>query len=124
MGRALLATLERSAPDLLPMAPLLADVMQVEVPSTPESDRIDPQFRADRTADLVGRPLGRLVPGPLVVVVEEAHWADGASVALLNRLAFATAGRPWAVVVVRRGETAASPRHPGSASTCDRCRRT
>jgi class 3 adenylate cyclase/tetratricopeptide (TPR) repeat protein len=105
MGRALLATLERSAPDLVPMASLLADVVQVEVASSPESDRIDPQFRADRTADLVVDLLGRLVPGPLVVVVEEAHWADGASVALLNRLAFATEGRPWAVVVVRRGET-------------------
>jgi tetratricopeptide (TPR) repeat protein len=105
MGQALLTTLRRWAPDLLPMASLLADVVQVEVPSTKESDRIDPQFRADRTADLVIDVIGRMVPGPLVVVVEEAHWADGASVALLNRLAFATEGRPWAVVVVRRGET-------------------
>ncbi|HET6966854.1 MAG TPA: AAA family ATPase, partial [Ornithinibacter sp.] len=105
MGRAMQTTLRRSAPDLLPMAALLADVVQVEVPSTPEADRIDPQFRADRTADLVIDLLGRAVPGPLVVVVEEAHWADGASVALLTRLAFATVGRPWAVVVVRRGET-------------------
>ena len=44
------------------------------------------------------------VPGRSCVVVEEAHWADGASAGLLDRLAFATAGRPWAVVVVRRGE--------------------
>ena len=105
MGQSLLATLQRSAPDLLPMASLLADVIQVEVPSSPEADRIDPQFRADRTADLVIDLLGRLVPGPLVILVEEAHWADGASGALLTRLAFAAEGRAWAVVVVRRGET-------------------
>ena len=105
MGEAAPHHPQRAAPDLVPMASLLADVMQVEVAPSPESDRIDPQFRADRTADLVVDLLGRLVPGPLVVVVEEAHWADGASVALLNRLAFATEGRPWAVVVVRRGET-------------------
>ena len=117
MGRALLASLQRWAPDLLPMASLLADVVQVEVPSTPEADRIDPQFRADRTADLVIDVIGRVVPGPLVVVVEEAHWADGASVALLNRLAFATDGRPWAVVVVRRGETGGFA--PGSGVRVD-----
>ena len=35
MGRALLGSLQRWAPDLLPMASLLADVVQVEVPSTP-----------------------------------------------------------------------------------------
>ncbi|MFL6080151.1 MAG: adenylate/guanylate cyclase domain-containing protein [Ornithinibacter sp.] len=105
MGRALLLTLEQSAPDVLPMAPLLADVVQVEVPSTPEAERIDPQYRADRVADVVIALLAHLVPGRLTLVVEEAHWADGASVALLGRLAFATAGRPWAVLVVRRGDT-------------------
>ena len=105
MGTALLAALERSAPDLLPMAPLLADVAQVDVPATPEADRIDPQYRADRAADVVIDLLARLVPGPVVLVVEEAHWADGASAALLGRVAFATAGRPWAVLVVRRGDT-------------------
>ena len=102
---ALLAGLERFAPDLLPMAPLLADITQVDVPGTPEADRIDPQYRGDRAADVVIDLLGRLMPGPLVIVVEEAHWADGASAALLDRVAFATAGRPWAVLVVRRGET-------------------
>ena len=61
--------------------------------------------------------IGRVVRGPLVVVVEEAHWADGASVALLNRLAFATEGRPWAVVVVRRGETGGFA--PGSGVRVD-----
>jgi len=104
MGRDLLVTVGRVAPELLPMAPLLADVIQVVVPPTQEADRIDPQYRADRAADVVIDLLGRLVPGPLVLVIEEAHWADGASVALLGRLAFATAGRPWAVLVVRRAD--------------------
>jgi tetratricopeptide (TPR) repeat protein len=86
------------------MAPLLADIAQVDVPPTPEADRIDPQYRGDRAADVVVELLARLVPGPVVLVVEEAHWADGASAALLARVAFATAGRPWAVLVVRRGD--------------------
>lgn len=104
MGSALLDSLRRSAPDLLPMAPLLADIVQVDVPATPEADRIDPQYRGDRAADVVIDLIGRLMPGPVALVVEEAHWADGASAALLTRVAFATAGRPWAVLVVRRGE--------------------
>ena len=87
------------------MAPLLADVVQVTVPETPEAARIDPQYRADRAADIVIDLISRLVPGPIVLVVEEAHWADGASAHLLDRVAFATDGRPWAVVAVRRGDT-------------------
>ena len=104
MGRAMLATLGRVAPDLLPLAPLLADVAQVDVPGTPEADRIDPQFRADRVADVVISLVERLLPGRLAVVVEDAHWADGASVRLLDRVAGAAAGRPWVVLSVRRGE--------------------
>ncbi len=105
MGGALLATLADRAPELLPMAPLLADVVQVGVPDTPEASRVDAQYRADRVADVVIALLDRLLPGPLVIVVEDAHWADGASVHLLGRLAAATSGRPWAVLVVRRGDT-------------------
>ena len=55
MGQALLATLATVAPDLLPMAPLIADVVQVDVPSTPEVDQLDPQYRPDRLADALVR---------------------------------------------------------------------
>ncbi|NHA67640.1 adenylate/guanylate cyclase domain-containing protein [Phycicoccus flavus] len=102
MGGALVRAVQESAPDLLPLLPLLADVVQVPVPPTPEADLVDPQFRADRTADVVVDLLGRLVAGPLVVLVEEAHWADAASSSLLERLAAASTGRPWLVVAVRR----------------------
>ena len=104
MGQALLATLGQVAPDLLPMAPLLADVVQVDVPSTPEVDQLDPQYRPDRLADAVVRLVDAMMPGPLVLVAEEAHWADGASARLLDRIAAASSGRPWAVIAVRRGE--------------------
>jgi class 3 adenylate cyclase/tetratricopeptide (TPR) repeat protein len=105
MGQALTAALARLAPELLPMAPLLADVVQVDVPATPEADLIDEQFRADRLADVLVELLERTQTRPIVVLVEEAHWADEASSRLLERFATATAGRPWAVVAIRRGET-------------------
>ncbi len=119
MGAVLLETLRRAAPKLLPFAPLLADVAQVSVPSTPEVDRIDPEFRADRVADVVIDLVERLVPGPFAVVVEEAHWADGASAHLLGRLSSATDGRPWAVVCVRRGEETGFLPEGGTRVTLD-----
>ncbi len=105
MGQALLRTLEAYASDLMPFAPLVADVVQVDVPPTPESDRIDPQYRADRVADIVIELVARVLPGSVAVVVEDAQWADGASARLLARVAGAASGRRWAVLVVRRGES-------------------
>ena len=114
-ARALLDTLEQSAPDLLPLAPLLADVAQVDVPATPEADRIDPQFRADRVADVLIELTGRLLAQAVVMLVEDAHWADGASAHLLDRVAVAATGRPWAVITCTAGRGAGSPRR-GSTS--------
>ncbi len=102
MGRALLDVLGRVSPELLPMAPLLADLVQVDVPSTPEVDQLDAQYRPDRLADAVVRLMERALPGRLLVIAEEAHWADAASARLLDRIAAAAVGRPWAVVAVRR----------------------
>ncbi len=104
MGADLLSCLEARAPDLLPLAPLLADVVHVGVPATPEADRVEPEFRADRVADVVIALLDHVLPEPLALVVEDAHWADGASAHLLGRIAAATAGRPWGLLVVRRGD--------------------
>jgi class 3 adenylate cyclase/tetratricopeptide (TPR) repeat protein len=104
MGGQLLEALETSAPDLLPMAPLIADVVSVEVPSTPEADAIDPQFRPDVLAATLLLLFDRLRPGPLLVVADGAQWIDRASARLLDRMTWATGDRPWAVVVIRRGD--------------------
>ncbi|HET7899762.1 MAG TPA: adenylate/guanylate cyclase domain-containing protein, partial [Candidatus Nanopelagicales bacterium] len=104
MAETLLARFERLMPDLLPLAPLLADVVNVPLPPTPESAAIEPRYRPDRIADIVLRLLEVAVRGPLVIHVEEAHWADGASTTVLQRVAQATEGHPWALVVARRDE--------------------
>ena len=102
MGRALVEALSRLAPDLEPLAPLLADIVQVEVEETPESTAIDPQYRPEVVARLLLDIVGRTTSGPLVLVAEEAHWADRASAALLERIGLACDGRDWVVIVVRR----------------------
>jgi tetratricopeptide (TPR) repeat protein len=102
MTSALLAAFERLLPELLPLAPLLEDVVNIPIPSTPEAAAIEPQYRPDRIADIVLRLVERGVRGPFVLQVEEAHWADSASIAVLRRIADSVDGRPWAVVVARR----------------------
>lgn len=102
MGKALIEALERIAPALVGLAPLLADVAQVEVPPTAEVDQLDPRYRPDRLADAFVRLLERALPGRLVIAVEEAHWADAASVRLLDRVAAESADRPWALLAIRR----------------------
>lgn len=104
MGQALLAALGRMAPELVSSAPLLADVAQVDVPSTPEVDQLDPRYRPDRVADAFVRLLDRVLPGRVVVAVEEAHWADAASARLLDRIAAESADRSWAVLAIRRSD--------------------
>ena len=102
MADALVARVGALMPDLLPLAPLLEDVVNVPIPPTPESAAIEPRYRPARIADMVVRLIESSVPGALVLLVEEGHWADNASIAILGRLADATDGRPWALVVARR----------------------
>ena len=73
MGRQLVSTLAAVAPDLVAMAPLIADVAHVEVPNTPEAAAIDPQYRPDRLADVLVSLVSAMIPGPIVLIAEEAH---------------------------------------------------
>ena len=102
----LLAGVDRLAPDLLPMAPLLGDLAHVDVPSTPESKAIEPRYRRDRLADVFTTLFERVDAERLVISVEDAHWMDEASTHLLGKLAAATANHPWLLVSTRRGTEA------------------
>ena len=104
MAAQLIDTTRRIMPDLLPLVPLLTDVVQVPFAQTPEANAIEPKFRPERIADMLVRLIEATVPGPFVLLVEEAHWADSASIAVLRRVADAVEGRPWAVIVARRDE--------------------
>lgn len=104
MAAQALATFARLLPDLAPLAPLLTDVINVPIPPTREATAIEPRFRPGRVADLIVALIDAAVRGPFVLLVEEAHWADAASIAVLERIVAAAQGRPWAVVVARRTE--------------------
>lgn len=104
MADAMRRSIAELTPHLLPYLALLGDVLQIDAPTSPEVDAILPQYRPDRTGDIIVEILGAAFSGPLAITVEDAHWADDASRLLLTRLAAEAAVRPWSVIVVRRHE--------------------
>ena len=103
-GELLEKIVKQAAPDLLPMLPLLAVPFGARVAPTPEADAIDPKFRRSRTHDAVVDFLDRTLDGPVLLVVEDAHWIDDASGELINHLIRASGTRPWAGILTRRPE--------------------
>lgn len=104
MSASLHAAVERLAPQHLPLVALVGDVVSVDVEPSPEVTAILPRYRPGRTADVLIDLLAARFDGPLVIAVEDAHWADDASVGLVDQLAAASSTRPWTVVVTRRDE--------------------
>ncbi|MDH4146572.1 MAG: AAA family ATPase [Acidimicrobiia bacterium] len=104
MSVQLARTIDRLAPHLRPLLPLVATVCHLPVEPTPETEAIEPRFRADRTADVMIELIRLLVPGPGLVVVEDAQWMDDASAHLLHRISLAARDYGWLFVVTRRPE--------------------
>jgi class 3 adenylate cyclase/predicted ATPase len=88
----------RLAPDLVPMLPLLGDVTHIDLDETDATRAIEPRFRPDRTAGALSQLLSAACPGTLVLVAEDRHWMDGATVTLLDKLS----GRPMLLLITTR----------------------
>jgi class 3 adenylate cyclase/tetratricopeptide (TPR) repeat protein len=95
---------QATAPRLEPFLPLLGHALQLPVTSTPESDAITAEARANRTADVVLELIEAVHDGPLIFIAEDMQWADDASAHLLARIAAATDSHPWLLVTLRRDE--------------------
>lgn len=101
-GAALQAAVAACAPGFEPWVPLLARIVDVEVPSTAEVDAIDERFRQARLQEVGARFLAAALPERTVLVFEDVHLLDADSAGLLDRLCVHAAERPWLVVVTRR----------------------
>ncbi|MGZ6904661.1 MAG: adenylate/guanylate cyclase domain-containing protein [Acidimicrobiia bacterium] len=106
------------APELGPWMPLLATVLDVPVPSTPEVDAIDPEFLPQRVREVTATFLNAVLPTGVVVIVEDAHWIDDASTMVLDLILRSVHSRPALVCLTRREtETGARvPEGPGTVS--------
>ena len=107
--------LERDAPGLLQWEPLIAIPLDLDVPTTPEVERLDDKFRKARLQDAVRQLLASILDGPVLFTFEDAHWMDEASSELLRRLTSDLEGLPWLFCVTRRevetGFTASAGQH-------------
>ena len=101
LGR-LRAVVEECDPTLLPWVPLLAVAFDVDAPLTAEVEALAPQFRTSRLRDVVVRLLERVLAGPTLIEIEDAHHMDHASADLLAAVAEQVGGAPWLVAVTRR----------------------
>ena len=98
----LTAWCHRLAPDLLDWVPLLAPIFGATIEDTALTGDIAPEFRADRTQQLVLDVLRNAHGQPTVIAVDDMQFADEASAALLRYLAHNVAGLPWIVVLADR----------------------
>jgi predicted ATPase len=79
--------------DETPWAPLIGDVLGLDLPGNDLSDALDAKLRRQRLLDLILKLLQtRSRRQPLILVIEDAHWADPASTDLINYIARNIAG--------------------------------
>ena len=99
---ALRDVVDREAPDLRPWMPLLGVPLGLDLPDSAETATLDPSRRQSVLHRACVELMGRVLSGPTLLVVEDAHWLDAASASLLLALIEGIERRPWAAVITRR----------------------
>jgi class 3 adenylate cyclase/tetratricopeptide (TPR) repeat protein len=102
-GVQLLESLTRLNADLVRFAALLAPIVDAEVPASPATEAIAPDFVRQRVAAMVISAIEATCTSSLLIIADDAHWFDDTSSEICTRLA-AAAGRPWLVLATRRPE--------------------
>lgn len=92
--------------DQVDWLPLVAPPFGVTVPDTRATASIEARFRRPRAHALVADVLRDRLPERAVMVVEDLHWLDTASLRLLENLLGAFADLPWALVTTSREDDA------------------
>ncbi len=106
-----------NAPDLLPWLPLVGVPLDLQFPSTPETERLDPRFRKARVEEVTTRLLDLLLPVPTLIVLDDVHLMDDASADLVRQLVSEVDRRPWLVLTTRRdGQAGGYAAEPGQAT--------
>ncbi len=100
------------APELAPWIPLLALVLDLDPPLTPEVQALAPEFRRARLHEVVIAFLRALLPGPAVLRIDDGQHLDEASADLLTALARELHAVPWLVLVARREGGTFDPEGP------------
>ncbi|HYL52317.1 MAG TPA: adenylate/guanylate cyclase domain-containing protein, partial [Acidimicrobiia bacterium] len=98
------AAVERHAPDLEPYVPLLGSVLDLDIPDTPETAALAPQYRAARVADTTASLLAAILRGPMLAVIDDSEWIDEASREVVEKLGSLAAEARIVLVCVARDD--------------------
>ncbi len=93
------------APSLRPWLALIGIPLGLSIAESHEVAQLEDQFRPARTLAAVGALLEATVVEPTMFVIEDTHWMDDASAALLAGLLSGHARLPWLFVLTRRPGT-------------------
>lgn len=107
LGTITLAAVERRvldlAPELVRFAPLLGAIIGAQFADTSLTTALGPQQRHDRAVELVeALLLGEATLQPLVVVIDDIHWADASSLDIITRLARRVGEAPLLLLLLYR----------------------
>ncbi|HEU4325340.1 MAG TPA: adenylate/guanylate cyclase domain-containing protein [Roseiflexaceae bacterium] len=106
-ARELLRRVADLAPEQARFAPLLRDLISLPIEDTPLTAGLSPQQRHDRALDLVEELLlAEARRQPLMMLIDDLHWADASSLELLERLARQAVAAPLLIVLGYRTEPA------------------
>ena len=95
-------------PDMLQRAPLLNAVLPLELPDNEFTGQMRGQVRANNTQTLLVQLLQRAAAQqPLILIIEDAHWLDSASWALLQQVHQTV--QPLALLIITRPLTPPIP---------------
>ena len=96
--------------DLAEDLAILDEILAVAAPRELPRPQVEPRARQRRIVALLGRLLARhAADGPLIVMVDDLHWADDASVEVLNQLRGGLERLPVLLIALFRSETAWQP---------------
>ena len=105
---------EERCPELTPWLPLLGTPLDVNIPDTPDTAALAPEFRRERVDQVMAIFLDRALPVGVLVVLEDAHWMDEASCGVLQIILDNLASRPALICTTRRNVDTGfiAPVHP------------
>ena len=92
-------------PDLVPWLPLIAIVLDIDVAPTPEVELLAEANRRAILHSSVHRFLEKMLPETVLIEIDNAHYMDKASAALLSYVAERVDARPWLIGLAQRPTT-------------------
>ena len=107
------AAFNRLLPDAADLAPLLAPMLGLDVPGTARAAAVEEELRSELGEELAVRAVEAAARRqPIMISLEDWHWADGPSVRLLESLTAHPSSTPITVVITQRPPPEAPPIPP------------